>query len=363
MTFILANFKTATLFTFVFALAFSCDPKPAKKLDKGKSIKYYSVESPTIDEIYSYTDAVNITISNIKNSLPPDSVHILSEGKLIASHTSNSFKINCQTLTSKFGRRNLRIKVFFADSMTQILTSRIVILPDELPEQLGYKVLRQIPHNPESYTQGLIYYNGYIYEGTGQLGQSKLMKIDPENGTLILVRDLEDELFGEGIAIYNDQIYQLTYKSMLGFVYDLESFERLREFDLQTAEGWGLTSDSTSLIVSDGSTAIYFYDPVYLSQTEQIEVCDNRGLITNLNELEFIDGNIWANVYGKKYILRIDAQSGKVTGKLDLTAIFPKNIPDNYEHVLNGIAYDKDNDNFYITGKMWPVLYEIKITD
>ncbi|MBA7552499.1 hypothetical protein ES705_45063 [subsurface metagenome] len=280
---------------------------------------------------------------------------------MAVTQADNYFNLAGNSLTSRVGRQNLRIKVFYLDSLTQILTTRITVLSDEAPSAFRYRIVKQIPHDQEAFTQGLVYYDGLIYEGTGQHGKSRLMKIDPENGTILLERKLGNEFFGEGIVIYERNIFQLTYKSMLGFVYELESFEQIRQFDLQTAEGWGLTTDGHSLIVSEGSSMLYFYDPKYFNQVNHLDVCDNKGLVTSLNELEYVNGTIWANVYGEKFIVQIDAHTGIVIGKLDLTAIIPGDLPEEYSHVLNGIAYNPDNRTFYITGKLWPLIYEIEI--
>lgn len=358
---ILTNLKSTTLFALMFTLVFSCDPEIAEKHDSKKQVKSYSIASPEIDNVYSYRDTVYFEITPLKKDIALDSVQILAEGVLVSSQITENFRLPSKQLMSKFGRQNIRLKVFYSDSLSQNLTSRIIILPDQTPEQLKYKLIGQMPHNPESSTQGLVYYEGNLYEGTGQLGKSRLMKIDPASGEVLLERNLSKDLFGEGIVIHDGKIFQLTYLSMIGFVYNLESFETIMEFDLQTSEGWGLTTDGESLIVSDGSNTLYFYDPVYFSQKNQLEVCDNNGLIHNLNELEYVDGIIWANIYGEKYILKIDAQNGQVIGKLDLTKLFPIGIPDNISHVLNGIAYNSDKNSYYITGKLWPVLYEIEI--
>ncbi len=361
LTLILTNLKSATLFALVFTLVFSCDPEIASKHSTEKHVKTYSIASPDIDNVYSLNDTVYFEISALKNDITLDSVQILAEGILVSSQITENFRLPCNQLISKFGRQNFRLKVFFSDSLSQNLTSRIIVLPNDPPEQLSYKIIEKKQHNPESSTQGLVFYEGNLYEGTGQWGQSKLMKIDPVTEEVLLERKLSKNLFGEGIVIYDGKIFQLTYKSMIGFVYDLESFEKIMEFDLQTSEGWGLTSDGESLIVSDGSNTLYFYDPIYFSRKDQLDVCDNKGLIINLNELEYVDGIIWANIYGEKYILKIDAKNGKVIGKLDLSRIFPKELPDDMSHVLNGIAYNSDKNSYYITGKLWPVLYEIEI--
>jgi len=149
----------------------------------------------------------------------------------------------------------------------------------------------------------------------------------------------------------------------VGFVYNLETFELIRKFSMQTREGWGLTTDGQYLIVSDGSSLIYYYDREYFTQTNQLDVSDQKELVGKLNELEYVNGYIWANIYGKSWIVKIESKTGIIKAQIDLKNIFPKGMPVSYDYVLNGIAYNPDNNTFFITGKLWPVIYEIKIVD
>ena len=223
-----------------------------------------------------------------------------------------------------------------------------------------YFVVNSIPHDFRAYTQGLAFADGYLYEGTGRRGQSSLRKVSPDDGAVIKIHDLDEEFFGEGITVFNHKIYQLTWQAYTGFVYDLETFLLMEEFFYNT-EGWGITHDGTYLIVSDGSAFLYFLDPVTFEVMQQIEVKDDRGPVTNLNELEFVKGEIFSNILYSNRIARIDPQTGKVTGWIDLSGIL-NNVRVDYQiDVLNGIAYDSQNDRLFVTGKLWPKVFEIRL--
>ena len=226
-------------------------------------------------------------------------------------------------------------------------------------EKYNYEVVNSYPHNKDAFTQGLEYYNGYLYEGTGLNGRSSLRKVDLKTGEIEKIHHLEDKYFGEGITIFNDKIYQLTWKSRTGFIYNLD-FELIEKFSYKT-EGWGLTHNNKELIMSDGSNRLYFLNPKTLEKTKEITVTKKGKKVNNLNELEYIKGKIYANVWQKDYIVIIEPTTGKVEGIIDLKGII--NTDDyNYElNVLNGIAYDSDNDRLFVTGKLWPKIFEIKI--
>ena len=226
-------------------------------------------------------------------------------------------------------------------------------------EKYNYEVVNSYPHNKDAFTQGLEYYNGYLYEGTGLNGRSSLRKVDLKTGEIEQIHHLEDKYFGEGITIFNDKIYQLTWKSRTGFIYNLD-FELIEKFFYKT-EGWGLTHNNKELIMSDGSNRLYFLNPKTLEKTKEITVTKKGKKVNNLNELEYIKGKIYANVWQKDYIVIIEPTTGKVKGIIDLKGIIN---PRNYDYelnVLNGIAYDSDNDRLFVTGKLWPKIFEIKI--
>lgn len=228
------------------------------------------------------------------------------------------------------------------------------------PVQYGYEVIAGYPHDPTAWTQGLVYADGIFYEGTGLVGQSTLRRVEPWTGEVLSGVRLSDELFGEGITVLNDKIYALTWKAQTGFVVDKESFELLDTFSYPT-EGWGLTHDGKQLIMSDGTNRLFFRDPETLAQTGAIEVFDGEEPVVWLNELEYVEGKIYANVWQTEQIAIIDPASGRVTGWIDLSGLLPLNEMTEPVDVLNGIAYDDDADRLFVTGKLWPTLFEIRL--
>jgi len=226
-------------------------------------------------------------------------------------------------------------------------------------KQYDYKVINSYPHDRNAFTQGLEFYKGYLYEGTGLNGQSSLRKVNLKDGKIIKKQMLADKYFGEGITIYKDNIYQLTWKSGIGFIYNLD-FKLINKFTYNY-QGWGLTHNKDHLIVSDGTNTIRFLDPQTLEVVRKIKVTKNNKKVININELEYIKGKIYANIWQKNYIVIINPENGRITAIVDLEKIInPKNYDYNL-NVLNGIAYDSENDRLFVTGKLWPKIFEIKI--
>jgi glutaminyl-peptide cyclotransferase len=223
----------------------------------------------------------------------------------------------------------------------------------------GYQVVRSYPHDPRAFTQGLFIRNGFFYEGTGQPGESGIRKVKIETGEVLQVRPLAEPYFGEGIVEWKGAIVQLTWQHGIGFVYEAETFDPIKTFTYK-GEGWGLTHDGTRLIMSDGTARLRFLDPETLKETGQITVRDPRGPVEKLNELEFVNGEVFANVWGLDRIARISPSDGRVTGWIDLSGLLPKSDRANAD-VLNGIAYDAAADRLFVTGKWWPRVFEIKV--
>lgn len=223
-----------------------------------------------------------------------------------------------------------------------------------------YKVVNTFPHDREAFTQGLAFEDGVLYEGTGREGRSELRKIELETGNVLQTHKLPDEFFGEGITVYGDNIIQLTYLSNIGFVYKKDTFELLREFNYPTA-GWGITNDGKHLIMSDGTLKLYFLDPKTFEQVRQIEVYDRGVSVWWLNELEYVEGQIYANVWPTERIARISPETGRVLGWIDMKGLLTQQDYSRPVDVLNGIAYDKKNGRLFVTGKFWPKLFEIKL--
>ena len=223
----------------------------------------------------------------------------------------------------------------------------------------GYQVVRSYPHDPRAFTQGLFIRNGFFYEGTGQPGQSGIRKVKIETGEVLQARPLAEPYFGEGIVEWKGSIVQLTWQHGIGFVYDAETFAPTKTFTYK-GEGWGLTHDGTRLIMSDGTPQLRFLDPATLKETGRVTVRDPRGPVQKLNELEFVNGEVFANVWGTDRIARISPSDGRVTGWIDLAGLLPPSDRANAD-VLNGIAYDAATDRLFVTGKWWPRVFEIKL--
>lgn len=223
-----------------------------------------------------------------------------------------------------------------------------------------YRIINTYPHDRSAFTQGLIYEKGFLYEGTGLFRRSMLRRVELETGNVVKLYEMPEQYFGEGITIFEDRIIQLTWQSKEGFVYDKESFELLRNFDYPT-EGWGITHDGKQLIMSDGTANLYFWDPETFVETGRIQVFDADGPVSKLNELEYIKGEIFANIWQSNRIARISPRTGEVVGWIDLQGLLSPEDKTEAVDVLNGIAYDAVAERLFVTGKLWPKLFEIAI--
>jgi glutamine cyclotransferase len=231
------------------------------------------------------------------------------------------------------------------------------------PANISYNIVGTYPHDTASYTQGLFWQNNKLYEGTGLEGQSRLMIVDLKNGKPTQQISLDPSIFGEGITILDGKIYQLTWQNRKVFVYDAQTLKKLKELSWPH-DGWGITHNGTELIISTGESNLYFVDPETFKVKRIIGVSDHNGPSGNLNELEYIDGAIYANVYLTDYIIKIDPSNGHILGKMDFSDLLKKSgkqVSDDGNLVLNGIAYDSTKKSMYITGKKWPLLYEVKL--
>ena len=231
--------------------------------------------------------------------------------------------------------------------------------PTPAPAVHGYEIVREFPHDPEAFTQGLIFRDGFLYESTGQTGRSSVRKVRLETGEVLQRAMLANEYFGEGLTDWGSQLVQLTWVSNVGFVYDLVTFKELRKFNY-AGEGWGLTQDGTRIIMSDGTPNLRFLDPTTFDEQARLNVHDHNGSVDDLNELEFVNGSVYANVWLTERIAIIDPATGAVTAWVDLTGLRPRQGPAG-DDVLNGIAYDAAGDRLFVTGKLWPKLFEIRV--
>ncbi len=238
---------------------------------------------------------------------------------------------------------------------------------NSVPPVSGFRIVKEYKHDKDAFTQGLVFQNGFLYESTGHHGKSSLRKVELETGKVLQKHKVPEDYFAEGLTILNGKIYQLTWQSALGFVYDLNDFRMLREFRY-SGEGWGLTNDGKSLILSDGTHVIRFLNPETFNVERTIVIMNDDGNpLMRLNELEYVKGEIWANIWqsesiGKPNIIaRIDPANGKLLGWINLDKISPGDSGSNYENSLNGIAYDEKDDRIFVTGKNWSKLFEIKV--
>lgn len=228
------------------------------------------------------------------------------------------------------------------------------------PAQYTYRVIQNYPHDPTAFTEGLVFHQGALYEGTGLVGESTLRKVDLESGTVLQRLALPAEQFGEGIAINAERILQLTLSSGTGYVYDLSSFRQLATFNYP-GEGWGLTHDGTRLILSNGTSTLRFLDPESLAEIGQLPVTDRGQPVGGLNELEFVEGEVFANLWQTDRVARISLETGQVVGWIDFAGLLPPNDRGPGVDVLNGIAYDPERGRLFVTGKRWPTLFEIEL--
>jgi glutamine cyclotransferase len=311
---------------------------------------------------------INLVLS-VPDTVKVDSVRVFMGGELkrtisgsFFGEREGNYEFTLGTEGALTGKSGLRLRLFFAGGESENHSRQLTFLSNVVPVSYSYQVVKEYPHDVAAYTQGLEYVDGELFEGTGNYGTSSLRQVDLETGEVSRQRDLDQSLFGEGITVLGERIYQLTYKSQVGFVYDKESFREIQKVYYQNKEGWGLTNNGKELIMSDGTNIIYFLDPEMFTINRQIEVYHNEGPANSLNELEYINGKIWANRYFTDEIVIIDPQSGKVEGRINLKGILKASDRKPTTDVLNGIAWDGESERLFVTGKFWPKLFEIRIS-
>ncbi|WP_297085979.1 glutaminyl-peptide cyclotransferase [uncultured Draconibacterium sp.] len=338
---------------------FSCSNKSNKRPRKPVS----TITVKPGKENYTFGDQVTVNVKTRLRDGELKSVKVYYQNQLLQESKQTEFTIADVEL-NHLGNTSFRVNAEKTDGLKNVRTKAVHVLSDISPKQLTYQVINKYPHLKTSYTQGLEFYKGHLYEGTGENGHSKLMKVAINSGKPLQSFDLEDQYFGEGISILNNKIYQLTYRAQKGFVYDLETLALVDSFTYKSEQGWGLTNDGTNLIMSDGTNVLTWINPSDFSVVKKLQVANNRGNMNVLNELEYINGIIYANIYTTNYIVKIDVQTGKVLEEINLDGLI-----DMYHQsgdridVLNGIAYDAKNDRMFVTGKLWPMLFEVKFIE
>lgn len=348
--------KRIALFAIIALLAYGC--KDNKQADE------FTI-SPDAGTNYKSGEAIALKI-NIPAGAKVDSVVYLVDSARVGA-AKDSSAVNLKTDSLSLGARVITAKVYQA-GQSQELTTNINLLAAKAPEELSFKVEKVFPHDTASYTEGLVYQDGVLYESDGgraaeEMGPSSLRKADLVTGKVLKVVNVDPKVFAEGIVVIGDKIMQLTYTEKIGYVYDKTSLKLLDTFNNNVGvEGWGMTYDGNKIYMDDSTNRIWFLDKNTYRQTGYVDVYDDKGPINEINELEYIDGKIYANVYNKDYIVVIDPKTGAVLQKIDLTNLYPETSRNPGANVLNGIAYDKATGRIFVTGKKWDKLFQVKFS-
>lgn len=297
-----------------------------------------------------------------------DSVQYLLDTTYVGSkQDTSSLRVSSQSLD--LGIRTLTARVFTGKNVRET-TINIVVLPEKDPIRYTYEVVNTFPHDSSAYTQGLEYQDGIFYESDGgyasqgDIGGSSLRKVDPASGRVLKKLDMPDNVFAEGLTLVGDRLIQLTWENRIGFVYNKDSFEKLAEFPYQESQqGWGLCFDGSKIYKSDGTNRIYTLNKDSYVEEGYIQVYDQNGPVDNLNELEWIDGAIYANVYQQDRIVRVDPATGAVTANINMTGLLPAKDRSQNTDVLNGIAWDAKGKRLFVTGKKWNTMFEIRLKE
>ncbi len=263
------------------------------------------------------------------------------------------------------GPRTITAKIYNGGKSQEISTN-IVMLPAKAPEEYTYKVIKKFPHDTSAYTEGFLYKDGYLYETTGDTGHSELRKVDLQTGKVVQRQPIDPKVFGEGSAIIGDKIVMFTYREKIGYVFDKNTFKLLKTFNNNVGiEGWGVTYDGNKMYLDDSTNRIWFLDKNTYNQIGYIDVYDDKGPIPEVNELEYIDGKLYSNIYTRDTILVINPKTGAVLQRANMANLWPQSQrPANYDNgnnVLNGIAWDEKGKRLFVTGKKWPYVYQVEL--
>ncbi len=347
----------------------SCSGSPGKapaetgaqgnKTEDEPIVSLITMIAPAENSEFRLGEEVKVILAKDNSEEPPDSILIFYDGKSVVSLGTDKWEhIIPSSLNNKTGRKSIKVSAYRKGTARTTIARFIVIMSDVIPARNGYRIIHTYHHEKDAFTQGLFYDNGLLYEGTGQETGSSLREVELETGRVIRQLNLDPSLFGEGITLYNDRIYHVTWTSQVGFVYEKATFRQINKIYYQS-QGWGLTTVKDQIVMSDGTNVLYFFEPEMFTVISRLEVYDNEKKVDQLNELEYINGEIWANIWMSDLIARIDPESGKVLAYIDLKGL----MKDPDTDVLNGIAYDEDGNRIFVTGKNWPKLFEIKLTE
>lgn len=320
--------------------------------NSSKPIKHFLIQTNANKNVISNTDTLKLSLSNLSNK-KIDSVNYVMNNSPVA----DIFSLQ----NSSLGEKMIKAEVFY-DGKKEVALQKVIVVNGSTPKLYTYELLNTYPHDITSYTQGLEFYKGVLYESTGQYGESKLRALDYKNDAILKNVNLSRSYFGEGLTVLNDKIYQLTWKEGRGLIYDVNTFEKLGSFNYgQSKEGWGLCNDGQQLYKTDGSENIWILNAETLEEERFVQAYTNKGRLINLNELEWVEGKIYANRYQKNGVAIINPINGAIEAVLDFKDL--KNKVTNHPglDVLNGMAYNPDTKTLFVTGKRWDKLFEVRI--
>lgn len=331
----------------IFSLLTSCGSSSSDKTP------LFTIETNSKNNSFKLGDTLKLSIKNNQQK---------TIGKITHKLQNNIIEDVVVLDNVKLGIHNITTVVSFEDS-SETIDTKITILNNSTPEILGFEIINTYPHDITSYTQGLEFYNGRLYESTGQYTESKLRKINYKTGDVLKEHQLVDRYFGEGLTVLNDKVFQLTWQENTGFVYNAETFEVINTFKYgKSKEGWGLCNDGYKLYKSDGTENIFILNAETQAETDYIQVFTDKGKIGALNELEWIDGKIYANIYQRNGVVIINPENGATEAVIDFSPLKSKVKQHTGLDVLNGIAFNPETNTIFVTGKRWDKLFEVKLT-
>lgn len=351
------NVKLFSIFIVlsVFISSFSCSNKANRSR---KPAIHITVQS--VNKKITFGDDITIGISVKMKDGELKETNIYVDSVLVTTNNNAEFSYSLKGYKN-LGKHTIKAEAVKTDGVTGTYFKTFEVFSDIVPEKYGYQVVQSFPHNETSFTEGLEFHDGFLYESTGENGKSFIHKINLKTGQSVKSVKLADRYFGEGITIFGNKIYQLTYKTKVGFIYNLENMALVDSFHFESAEGWGMTHDDKYLIMDDGTATLTYLDPTTLKPVKKVQVYDDKDAMVYINELEYSEGYIYANIWTTNLIAKIDPQTGKVLAKIDLDGILSMTNSSKQVDVLNGIAIDPATKKMYVTGKYYPKLFEIKL--
>ena len=317
--------------------------------------KLFDIQLEGQKKSFQKNEKAGVALKN-KKEIPISKVeYFIDDKELAITDGKITFDID------KLGNKILIAKVYYNDTSVAI-TKKIKVLAEKAPDVYSYQIVNTYPHDKTSFTQGLEFKNDTLYEGTGRKGQSKLRKIDYKTGNVLQQIDLDNSVFGEGLTVLDDKVYQLTWQSGLGYIYNKSDLSKIETFSYgKSKEGWGLCNDGEKIYKSDGTEKIWILNPKNLTEIDFIETVTNKSIFNKANELEYVNGKIYANVWQKESMMIIDAVSGAIEGVVNFSGLKQKVEQHAQLDVLNGVAYHPSRKTFFVTGKNWNKLFEVNI--